>query len=63
MRRQIPHLHILGHSLSNGCHGKLLHEMEFAASSLFHAFATLARWEAVTGLSRLSPAMEYRPAV
>jgi hypothetical protein len=34
VRRQIAHLHVLGHSLPNGCHGKLLHETEFAASSL-----------------------------
>ena len=31
---EIPHLHVLGHALPKGCHGKLLCEMEFAASSL-----------------------------
>jgi hypothetical protein len=33
MRREIPYLHVFGHALSKGCHGKLLCEMECAASS------------------------------
>src|SRR6266705_233191 len=34
MRGEIAHLHILGHALTKACHGKLLCEMEWAASSI-----------------------------
>src|SRR5450432_311983 len=58
MRRQIAHLHVLGHSLPNGCHGKLLHETEFAASSLsmisqWCSGGDWARW----GAQKPSPTM------
>ena len=33
VQREIPHLHVFGHALPKGCHGKLLCEMECAASS------------------------------
>src|SRR5215472_12105514 len=35
MRRQIPHLHILGHSLPNRCHGKLLWKTEILLTGSF----------------------------
>jgi hypothetical protein len=30
-RGQVPHLHVLAHSLTKGCHGKLLRKMELVA--------------------------------
>ena len=36
---KIPHLHVLGHALPKGCHGKLLCEMELCCKQPLHAFA------------------------
>src|SRR5215469_3926575 len=42
MRREVPHLHVLGHASSKGCHGKPLCAGRFCCKELFRALATLS---------------------
>src|SRR6266404_2080090 len=61
MRGEIAHLHILGHALTKGCHGKLLCEMEWAASSvsmISHRSSGRNAHEVRTSLARSKPQHE-----
>src|SRR5271169_3490595 len=49
VRREIPHLHVLGHALPEGCHRKLLCEVEWAA----HAATPNSRKRSLSGAQTL----------